>query len=350
MEVLEEKVNLYESNGFSLEKLLENEKEKCQKLTEAKDKEIEQLWLEIDSKQAIIGALEELQANSKSQFEKRNKTTSDKPKEKTHPAISKIESYVDDHNNLIVECPDIWVFRNSFFFAGVVGTTIGYGDVYPTTRGGKIFSMFYALTSVPFFNFLLGKICESVRVFLFSKENGALTDKKKSELILLYTLVGMLITMFIPAVLFKFIENRTFLDAFYFVVISLTTVGFGDITPSFKDSLIFVIYRFMVLMWIFFGLAYIGGLAPLINEIFNNYIYAELYMKVKRQFSERWLRQNEEAAKISELVQKVHVQEILTEFEDELNAYSVNRQKEESEKHLCVHLVALRISSTRSKV
>lgn len=265
MEVLEEKVNLYESNGFSLEKLLENEKEKCQKLTEAKDKEIEQLWLEIDSKQAIIGALEELQANSKSQFEKRNKTTSDKPKEKTHPAISKIESYVDDHNNLIVECPDIWVFRNSFFFAGVVGTTIGYGDVYPTTRGGKIFSMFYALTSVPFFNFLL--------------------------------------------------------------VISLTTVGFGDITPSFKDSLIFVIYRFMVLMWIFFGLAYIGGLAPLINEIFNNYIYAELYMKVKRQFSERWLRQNEEAAKISELVQKVHVQEILTEFEDELNAYSVNRQK-----------------------
>jgi len=90
MEVLEEKVNLYESNGFSLEKLLENEKEKCQKLTEAKDKEIEQLWLEIDSKQAIIGALEELQANSKSQFEKRNKTTSDKPKEKTHPAISKI--------------------------------------------------------------------------------------------------------------------------------------------------------------------------------------------------------------------------------------------------------------------
>ncbi|CAG5114291.1 Oidioi.mRNA.OKI2018_I69.chr2.g8353.t1.cds [Oikopleura dioica] len=137
----------------------------------------------------------------------------------------------------------------------------------------------------------------------------------------------MVITMFIPAVLFKFIENRTFLDAFYFVVISLTTVGFGDITPSFKDSLIFVIYRFMVLMWIFFGLAYIGGLAPLINEIFNNYIYAELYMKIKRRFSEKWMQQSHEAAKISELVQKVHVQEILTEFEDELNAYSVNRQK-----------------------
>ena len=46
---------------------------------------------------------------------------------------------------------------------------------------GKIFCMFYALTSVPFFNFLLGKICESVRVFLFSKENGALSEREKNR-------------------------------------------------------------------------------------------------------------------------------------------------------------------------
>ena len=64
-------------------------------------------------------------------------------------------------------------------------------------------------------------------------------------------------------------------------MISLTTVGFGDITPSFKDSPFFVIYRFVVLIWIFFGLAYIGGLAPLINELFNNYVYAEIYLTLR---------------------------------------------------------------------
>ena len=36
--------------------------------------------------------------------------------------------------------------------------------------------------------------------------------------------------------------------------------GFGDITPSFKDELLYDLYRVAVLIWIFFGLAYIGGL------------------------------------------------------------------------------------------
>jgi len=72
------------------------------------------------------------------------------------------------------------IFRNAFFFAGVVGTTIGYGDIYPVTTGGKVFCMFYALTSVPFFNFLLGKICESVHVFLLSRDaRGQLPHHKK---------------------------------------------------------------------------------------------------------------------------------------------------------------------------
>ena len=78
---------------------------------------------------------------------------------------------------MILSCK---IFRNAFFFAGVVGTTIGYGDIYPVTTGGKVFCMFYALTSVPFFNFLLGKICESVHVFLLSRDaRGQLPHHKK---------------------------------------------------------------------------------------------------------------------------------------------------------------------------
>ena len=142
-----------------------------------------------------------------------------KSKHKKHPTIAKIDSHVDENGQLVVDCPDLWagnskafsrvfnrfyspilisqkiwlrililsckIFRNAFFFAGVVGTTIGYGDIYPVTTGGKVFCMFYALTSVPFFNFLLGKICESVHVFLLSRDaRGQLPHHKKGFLLI----------------------------------------------------------------------------------------------------------------------------------------------------------------------
>ena len=125
-------------------------------------------------------------------------STASKPKKhaKIHPTVAKITTTLDENGNLVVNCPDLWIFRNAFFFAGVVGTTIGYGDIYPVTTGGKVFCMFYALTrfvddqehylkrflSVPFFNFLLGKICESVHVFLLSRDGrGQISETRKVQ-------------------------------------------------------------------------------------------------------------------------------------------------------------------------
>ena len=73
-------------------------------------------------------------------------TTKPTKRAKIHPTVAKITTTLDENGNLVVNCPDLWIFRNAFFFAGVVGTTIGYGDIYPVTTGGKVFCMFYALT------------------------------------------------------------------------------------------------------------------------------------------------------------------------------------------------------------
>ena len=37
-----------------------------------------------------------------------------------------------------VKCPAVWNYRNAFFFTGTIGTTIGYGNVYPSTNSGKV--------------------------------------------------------------------------------------------------------------------------------------------------------------------------------------------------------------------
>ena len=65
------------------------------------------------------------------------------------------------------------------------------------------------------------------------------------------------------------------LDAWYFTIITLTTVGFGDYAPSFQDgegrgsswlNFFLEIYRTIVLMWMLAGLAWLGGLISMISE------------------------------------------------------------------------------------
>lgn len=45
---------------------------------------------------------------------------------------------------------------------------------------------------------------------------------------MLFILAGCILFVTIPAIIFKHIEGWTGLEAIYFVVITLTTVGIGD--------------------------------------------------------------------------------------------------------------------------
>ena len=62
-----------------------------------------------------------------------------------------------------------------------------------------------------------------------------------------------IVTLFIcPAFGFSYLEGWTISDAIYFTVISLTTVGFGDYSPSFEGmdetgNAFMGIYRVLVL-------------------------------------------------------------------------------------------------------
>ena len=41
-----------------------------------------------------------------------------------------------------------WSYTDSFYFTGITMTTIGYGDLYPTSPMSKIFTVFFAFAGV----------------------------------------------------------------------------------------------------------------------------------------------------------------------------------------------------------
>ena len=85
-----------------------------------------------------------------------------------------------------------------------------------------------------------------------------------------YILLGTGLLSLIPAYLFSIIEGWSYLDAWYFTVVSLTTIGFGDYAPSFiTDSGFLSVYRMMALCWLLIGLAWLGGLLSLMTTLFG---------------------------------------------------------------------------------
>ncbi|CAB1335371.1 unnamed protein product, partial [Coregonus sp. 'balchen'] len=171
-----------------------------------------------------------------------------------------------------------WDLGSAFFFAGTVITTIGYGNIAPSTEGGKIFCILYALFGIPLFGFLLAGIGDQLgTIFVKSILRVEKIYKQKQKQIsqtkirvtstILFILAGCIVFVSIPAVIFKHIEGWTTLDAIYFVVITLTTIGIGDYVAGGDRKIEYMKwYKPLVWFWILVGLAYFAAVLSMIGD------------------------------------------------------------------------------------
>ena len=121
----------------------------------------------------------------------------------------------------------------------------GFGLTSPATIEGQLFFIFYALIGIPlnilYLNTALQKIVsllsELVRFgYKFVPKNKFLTPPGPKELplgeILVIAFVIYFCVTLLFAVAFALIEDWTFFQALYFLVVACSTVGFGDYVPS----------------------------------------------------------------------------------------------------------------------
>uniref|UniRef100_A0A4W3ICL0 Potassium channel, subfamily K, member 2a n=1 Tax=Callorhinchus milii TaxID=7868 RepID=A0A4W3ICL0_CALMI len=169
-----------------------------------------------------------------------------------------------------------WDLGSSFFFAGTVITTIGFGNVSPSTEGGKIFCIIYALLGIPLFGFLLAGVGDQLGT-IFGKGIAKVEDvflkwqisQTKIRVIstVIFILFGCLLFVAIPAIIFKHIEGWTTLESIYFVVITLTTIGFGDYVAGGSPAIDYLDwYKPVVWFWILVGLAYFAAVLSMIGD------------------------------------------------------------------------------------
>ncbi|XP_068614456.1 uncharacterized protein [Brachionichthys hirsutus] len=166
-----------------------------------------------------------------------------------------------------------WTLASAFFFCGTIITTIGFGNLSPQTLYGQLFCVCYALVGIPMFGILLAGVGDHMATVLrrvvgkietlFLKRKVRPTTVRVISAVL-SILIGCLIFLAVPTVVFERAEHWSLLESFYFVVITLTTLGFGDyVAGGGPDGLV---YKLLVLLWIVFGLAYFASILTMIGN------------------------------------------------------------------------------------
>uniref|UniRef100_A0A8C6U9D5 Potassium channel, subfamily K, member 4a n=1 Tax=Neogobius melanostomus TaxID=47308 RepID=A0A8C6U9D5_9GOBI len=184
--------------------------------------------------------------------------------------VSAVEAGLDA-NSLSATFSTRWDIASAFFFCGTIITTIGFGNLSPRTWPGQLFCVCYALVGIPMFGILLAGVSDHMGTVLrraVAKIETLFLRKVRQTTVrvisaVLSILIGCLIFLAVPTVVFQEVEEWSFIESLYFVVITLTTVGFGDFVPGGREGGVF---KLLVLLWIVFGLAYFASILTMIGN------------------------------------------------------------------------------------
>ncbi|RLN89860.1 hypothetical protein BBJ28_00020961 [Nothophytophthora sp. Chile5] len=239
---------------------------------------------------------------------------------------------------LVFHYTEKWSVVDAVYYAMVIVTTVGYGDVVPVTTAGKTFTIFFSLYGIFTIGVALGQLAswfvqrqksitkmatkkllssvdnaaavatvpaavkgkvEAVGVMSASRTNMKAKDWRpqwtralcsRSNMAILHAFVPIVVSL-AAGLIVGAIEGWPVLDCFYYTVITITTVGFGDLSPKSEAARIFAIFYLPLAV-----VTVAHGIGSILNEL-----SARSVMKTKISMKELLAMDTDGDGKVSQL-------------------------------------------------
>uniref|UniRef100_A0A914V8Y1 Potassium channel domain-containing protein n=1 Tax=Plectus sambesii TaxID=2011161 RepID=A0A914V8Y1_9BILA len=150
---------------------------------------------------------------------------------------------------------------SSVLYAFTLLTTIGYGNITPTTLLGQAFTMVYGVVGIPLFLIAIADLGRFFKTGVMSVIQFCCTTdliKKPEEHRMCRELAEVFLVSFVfigfiavgSAFLTIWEQDLSYFDSVYFSYISLTTIGLGDIVPRRSEFMIITLIYITVGLWL----------------------------------------------------------------------------------------------------
>ena len=166
---------------------------------------------------------------------------------------------------------------------------LGYGHVSPRTTMGRAFLCIYAVMGIPLLIVCLltiGKYLSGAwdtTVSRIRSKMSRLHKYKEAWFFVILLVLAFIVVVLIPAIIFERIEEQlSYGDAVYFAIVSLTTIGFGDVVPA-AEHLRELNYVALYLTWLFTGFAIVSVLVTKMSGLYTR-VNKSLIVRSKRCF------------------------------------------------------------------